>query len=487
MTDRTARRRLAAALRPPLRALAALAAAATAATNVSCWLMPPRVQTPVAVPEKFSQSGGEAAPAKWWTAFGDEDLNALVDEALAGNLTLRTTWDRLEQARAVARKSGAPLQPSLTGEAGAARTASRTVGLGRSYRTDLSFGLVASYELDLWGRIRSTRDAADMDVRASQEDLRAAAITLAAQVAAAWYDLIEQRGQRTLLDGQIRTNQEYAELVSLRFGRGRVPVTDVLQQRQLVESTQAEKVLVDSRLAVLAHQLAALLGRPPSQAAAAPQGTLPTPGPLPATGLPAALIRRRPDVRAAYHAVRAADLRVAAAIADRFPRVSLTARAETSAGRLHDLFDNWLASLAANLTAPLLDGGLREAEVDRTRAAACERLHAYGQTTLNALTEVEDALAQERQQRRYVASLARQLDLSRKALAQTRERYTKGLTDYLRVLSTLQAHQRLERESLRARRELLGYRIDLYRALAGGWPMPAPPTRSTHVDKPRSR
>jgi outer membrane protein TolC len=169
-----------------------------------------------------------------------------------------------------------------------------------------------------------------------------------------------------------------------------------------------------------------------------------------------------------------ADREVAAAVADQFPRISLSAGAETTALEARNLFDNWLADVAANLTAPLLDGGRRRAEVDRTRAVAAERLHDYGRAALAALREVEDALVQETHQARYLASLDQQLDLSAKALAQTRGQYVNGTLDYLRVLAALQSHQDLQRRRLQAAREWVGFRIDLYRALGGGWEMARP-------------
>ena len=340
-----------------------------------------------------------------------------------------------------------------------------------AYASDVSLGLVVSYELDLWGRIRSTRRAADLDVRATQAELAAAAITLSAEVANTWYKIVEQRGQIKLLDAQIRTNQEYLELVTLRFRRGRVSASDVLQQRQLVESRRAEKVQSESDLAVLTHQLAVLVGQSPDRTVAGAVDALPALPALPRTGLPSELVRRRPDVQSAYLQVQAADRRVGAAIADCFPRISLSARAETSDQRVRDLFDNWLASMAANLTAPLFDGGRRLAEVDRARAVASERLHTYGQVLLNSLREVEDALAQEDQQRRFLASVQRQLALSREVVSLTRQSYAKGAMDYLRVLAALQADQNLQRTFLQGRRALIQFRINLYRALAGDWPL----------------
>jgi len=467
------------------RVATALLCLALAATP-SCRVPAPTATTPVGVPKAFSATGKVAPPAQWWTVFGDKHLDALMARAVAGNLDLLTAWDRLAQAEATARRAGAEMVPSLTGTASASRTRTKTRPGGGASANNFALGLASSYELDLWGRVRSTRDAAALAARASREDVTTTAMALAGQVAATWYRLVDQRGQLALLDQQVRTNTEYLELVTLRFRRGQVSAVDVLQQRQLLESTQAEKVQAESARQVLEHQLAILLGQPPTAKAAPADGALPALPALPATGLPADLVQKRPDVRAAFLRLGAANQDVAAAVADRFPAVSLSANAQTTDDKVHDLFDNWLASLAANLTAPILDGGRRVAEVARTRAVAAERLHAYAQAILTSLQEVEDALVQEQRQRELLASLERQLDLASRSTTQTRDRYTKGAEDYLRVLTVLQSYQRLERNVLAARRALIEFRIDLYRALGGGWGLTRPALPTARDDSERN-
>ena len=432
------------------------------------------IESPAAVPPAFSTTGDAALPTRWWTALGDEMLDRLIEQAVRENFSLRTAWDRLEQARAVARASGASLLPNVDGTAGASRTINDAGG-SRTGVTGISLGVTVSYEVDLWGRVRGTRDATRLDALASEENLRAAAMTLSSEVARTWVTLIEQKGQLRLLAEQIKTNEDYLKLITLRFRRGRVSATDVFQQKQLVESTKGERTQVDSAIAVLRHQLAVLIGKSPGGRTFSPPDQLPDLPPLPATGLPAEWIRRRPDIRAAELRVQAADRRFAAAVADKFPRLTLSARAETTAEEIRDLFDNWLASIAANLIAPLFDGDRRQAEADRTRAVVSERLNAYGQVVLTSLKEVEDALVQEARQREYVASLKRQLALSDQAKTQTRENYIKGTVDFTRYLTTLLGHQNLQRKTLQAAGRLVQYRINLYRALAGSWQLPRPP------------
>lgn len=447
---------------------AALAVAAALLLSGCLWTPRP-VESPVELPAAFSAVGEAPAPERWWLSFEDQALNALVTDALAGNFSFLAVRDRLDQARAVAVRSGAALWPTLDGRAGASRDVTRSPATGRVYDTDYSLGVFAAYEVDLWGRIRAGRGAARLDVGATEQDLRAAAISLTATVARTWYRLVETRAQLALVDEQLEVNRQYLDVITLQFHKGQVGATDVLQQKQLVERTRGDRIRLQSARAVLEHELAVLAGRPPGTLETPSAATLPELPPLPTPGVPVAWVRRRPDVVAAERRVQAADARLAAAIADRFPRLSLSADAVTSADRVADLFDNWIASLAANLTAPLFQGGRLRAEVDRTRAVAAERLHAYGQTVLVSLAEVENALVREARQAAYVRSLVEQLALARQAKNQTLENYTKGTTDFLRYLTALQSYQRLQREVVAARSELVLFRIDLYRALAGGW------------------
>ncbi|KAA3621886.1 MAG: TolC family protein [Proteobacteria bacterium] len=409
----------------------------------------------------FSQSGEVPLQSHWWRSLPDAQLDALQRTALAANPDLLATEARLAQAAALARKTGAQLAPQI--EAGL--SSSTTDG------TDSHTGsLAASYELDLWGRLDAEAESARQSWRASREALDAAAITLTAEVADTWYQFIEQGGQIDLLNQQQEINRQTLELIELRFDRGKVQATDVLQQRQLVESAEASLASARAEQAVLEHQLEALLGlSPTTPGASLPAGELIELPPLPATGLPVDLVRNRPDVREAFHTLRASEADVAAAVADRFPSITLSAALTTTAGSLGGLFNDWVTVLAGELLGPVFDGGQREAEVDRTRAAARAALHDYSSTLVSALTEVEDALVREQQQLLRLQSLDRQLELTAEVVERMRYNYTKGTVDYLDVLDALRTHQDLQRDQLTARRTLLSYRIALHRALATGW------------------
>ncbi len=438
------------------------------------------------MPADFSGSGADNLPEHWWESFGDPVLDKLVEQARAGNFSLQSVWARLDQAAAVERIARAELYPSLDVDASAGRSWSHK---SRGTTTSVySIGAMAGYEVDLWGRIDSNSKAATLDRQATEAELTAAAISLSAEVASTWYQLVEQYGQLALVSSQLETNTRVLELITLRFRRGKVGATDVLQQRQLAESNRGELANVKSLIGVLEHQLAILLGATPDSRVSEPQDELISLPPLPVTGIPAALVQRRPDLRQGFYRLQAADQRTAAAVAERFPRINLLGSSDSTASDADDLFDNWLSNLTANLVTPVIDGGRRRAEVDRTRAVTEQSLSDYRQQLIDALGEVEDALLREQQQRAFIDSLDKQLVLSKQVIGRVRDSYLYGAVDYLRVLDVLLTDQNLERTRLTAQRELIDNRIALCRALAGGWTLERPVvqgnpsgTRVTHV------
>jgi len=432
-------------------------------------------EPPLVLPEAFTQSGSQILEPYWgheywWHEFGDDNLRHLIDTALESNPNLKIYGERLIQAQALARKAGADLLPSLNGQAAAARSRAHT-NQGTATSTDLLLGLAASYEIDLWGRLQAVEDASILDARASAEDLQAASLSLAAQVANLWYQLAESYAQEAVLKQQQEVNRTALELVRLRFNAGQIGIADLLQQKQLIESKNGELARQRATSKVLEHQLSILAGTAPGTFILPAKPDLIALPSLPATGVPADLLANRPDIRSQYLALLAADRRVAAAVADQYPQLSLSAGLSTSGASTHDLFDNWLSSLAANILAPLFDGGLRQAEAMRTKAFARERFHAYGQSLLTAVGEVEDALVQEKEQRLFLDSLQIQLKLATSSVERLKDRYKKGTTDYQRILDALLSQQSLQQNIITEKRRLIGYRIDLYRALGGKAPV----------------
>jgi outer membrane protein, multidrug efflux system len=406
---------------------------------------------------------------RWWEDFNDPQLNDLIQEALGHNFSLQQSLARLRQAQALAVGSGAALYPELDLAAGA--SSERRQGDATESVESYSLGLTGSYEIDLWGRIRSQRQAALISAAASREDLNTAAITLSANIVTRWIDIISQRMQKQLLAQQLDANQTLLELVELRFRKSLASAVDVFQQRQLVEQSRAQLPLVEQSERRLLNELALLLGRTPFSLPQIRARSFEIPTDPPAAGIPTQLLANRPDIRAAARRLEAADWNVAAARADRLPKISLSAEAAYQADKLSLLLDNWLTRLAASMTAPLLDGRRRASEVQRLQAVVVENLAAYRQTVLIAIREVEDALVDEAKLREHLAGLRAQLEAAQNALNEARRRYRNGLSDYLPVLTQLLTVQGLERTQIQRRADLLTARVNLYRSLGGASPL----------------
>lgn len=464
----------------PIVIFAALAIAGTANMSAcSTHKVTENPEPPLAVPASFSQAAGSPGasaapvPEQWWTDFADQQLEALIDDMLRNNFQLRAAWARIKQARAFVAQANSGKYPQLDLSGAVQRNQSRFNFGNQVIINEINLFTVsaaAGYEVDIWRRLANSGNAAARDALALRDDVEAIAITLVAEVAEAWFDLLSVSAQVKLLRDQYDTNKLYLELIELRFQKGLASSLDIYQQRQQLVSTQAQLALLDGSKNLLIQRLAILVGKPAQDISVSPGDVLPDlPAAVPGTGLPADLLERRPDVRAARRRVEAADYRVAVAIADRLPALRLSASTGLQSPTLSDFLTSPVYSLLASVAAPLIDGGRRKAEVERQRAIVEERLMSYGQVLLQAMVEVESALANEKQQLAYIVELEQLVELSRLTLEQAQERYNQGLIDYLPVLTALQGRQRAELTLLQARRSLLSFRIQLCRALGGTW------------------
>jgi len=430
--------------------------------------MTQRPVSPIDLPASFSMPGEVPPRAQWWLDFQDDDLTLLIDKAIGDNFSLQAAREKINEARAIARQAGAALVPGLDAQGTAASTRDYTTD---SSRETFSLGLAASYEIDLWGRVRSQRDAAVLDAKATAGDYHTAVISLTAQVALTWYQLVEADLQLDLLQKQQQTNTKVLQLISAQFRTGKVGIADVLQQRQLVESTIGDLAGLRADRDILSNQLAILQGVAPTSTVKPQHVQLPTLPPLPKTGIPFDLLTQRPDIDSSLLRLQAADNRVAAAVADRLPRLSISADLSTSGEKSADLFNNWFSTLGANLFSPLFDGGRRKAEVARNESIAEQLFYRYGQTLLEAIGEVEDSLVREKEQQVVLGSLETQLQYAADTIDNITIRYRQGAENYQRVLLALLSHQSLQRSILTSRRQLIAFRISLYRALSGRLPL----------------
>jgi len=333
----------------------------------------------------------------------------------------------------------------------------------------LDAGLVLSWEIDLWGRLSSARRSAGYEILASREELEAAALILTAQVADTYFQIIEQNLQLRLLESQVTSGETLLDLTELRFAYGEASVVDVYQQRQQLASTRAQFPLVRSRLRTLENRLQVQLGNAPAGRGLNLAGDFPQVPGLPFTGIPVDLLQNRPDLRRIYNQLVAVDSLIAEAVADRLPNITLTG---TTKFKDRIATEGLLLSLLLEAAAPIIDWDKRSSEVEIREALFREELARYSHAYLTAIEEVENALWQEHHQKELLMALEDQINIAGSNLTETRNRYRQGLTDYLPVLTALQSLQELERDIISKQRELISYRILLYRALGGSRLMP---------------
>ncbi|PXA03356.1 hypothetical protein DDZ13_11710 [Coraliomargarita sinensis] len=411
----------------------------------------------------FSVSGSAERRAEWWKAFDDPQLNRLIDEALSDSPSLEAIWERLQANEALARRERSALFPQLDGILGASSEREDNEG------TELfSVGLYASYEVDLWGRIRSEAEAERLRAEATKADYETAALTLSGQVALTWYRLLARTEILALIEDQIAANEKVAESLIARFRGGEARSVDVLRQEQLIEATRELKLIAEADIAVLENQLQVLLGNTPQKNFASDShAELPALPPLPNTGLPGELLLRRPDLKSAYLELLAADQDLASAISERFPRIDLTASVRSASEDSSKLFDDWIRSIAGELVAPIIDGGNRRAEVDRQTAIKRQRVAEFKQASIVAYREVEDALVQEKQETLRHASLSKQVELQQTAFKQLQKEFLNGVGNFIDVLTAQTGAQELQRNLIESKRRQIEFRIALHRSIAG--------------------
>lgn len=434
---------------------------------------PQTVELPVAVPESFIEAEGllrtDEIIGTWWNVFEDENLNSLMDEALRNNLDIQEAYARLEQSVAIVRSTSSLRQPFLDVDAEFKREQSPSfLGdyTGNSYRLSLAAG----YEIDLWGKNKSLAAAAELDTEAILEDLKAAYMSISAQLAELYYLAVEQRAQLNLTDETIASFEDALKRVERRYRHGLAPALDVYQARQNLARAHANRPVFEKNLAVTEHALAVLLGRYPDRGTAGELTVIPEmPASFPA-GLPSEVLARRPDVHASFLRLKASDERIASAIADRFPSFNLLGSyGKSRAAFVTDDVVGVFWNLILNIAQPLFDGQRRSAEVDRTQAVFRENLAMYHSAVLTAFQEVEDALARNRTSEERILLLNDQIIASSNALRLSTYRYIEGLSDYLPVLAAQQSLYESESALLSAKRQLISDRVQLVRALGGEW------------------
>ena len=452
----------------------ALAAALVLAGCVSAWPQVQGVQQAqlqaLDVPAQWQRSDaaqGDAVSQGWWRSFGSAELDALVADAQQHSLDVAAAMARVQQAQASARYAGAELLPTVNATAQAGHQG-RLGGHAETTGRNLSVGLAASYELDLWGRLQSQRDAAGAALRASSFDHDTVRLSVTAAVADAWLLNVGLRERGDIAQRNLQTAERLLALVESKANFGAATSLELAQQRGLVAAQRCALAALDQQQADAQRSLALLLGQ--AQGPAVRQSSvLALQVPRIDQGEPIALVTRRPDIARAEARLQAADADLEAARAAMLPRLSLTAELGAQGRQLHRVLDNPLYSLAAGLAAPIFDAGRLAANRDLVIAQREELLLAYRQSIVQAFSDVQTALNAVAGVQQQALAQEEELRQARKALALAEARYRAGAETQLVLLDTQRSLYQAQDLAVQLHQERLRASVALYKALGGGW------------------
>ena len=414
--------------------------------------------------------------ASWWSVFGDDELTTLISRATTGNLTLAQANARVREARASKAIAASGLYPTVNVQGSASRSRNAVHGPnGTTGVTSNAFqaGFDASWEFDVFGGIRRGIEAADANLEASIESDRDAMVTLAGDVATTYLDLRGAQQQLAIARRNLETQTQTLSLTQERFDAGFVSALDVANARAQVSSTTSRVPALESALKADAFAMGVLLGLDPAAVMQELEATKPIPAApteVP-VGLPSELLERRPDVRRADAQLHAATALIGVAMADQYPKFSITGALGLQGGKASSLTNmaNRYWSVSPGVDWNLFDGGRTRANIALQQASADEFFAAYKQTVLVALQDVETTLvAFVKEQERRVA-LTQAVEANREAVDLSMLLYSNGKTDFLNVLSAqgrlLDAEDSLSQSELNVAVNL----VALYKALGGGW------------------
>jgi len=467
-------------------------AAAVASILAACAVGPdyhtPNVQSaPTFVEADAAVYSADDGIGPFWGQFNDDLLNGLVIEALAANHDLRIALAHLQQSRALRTQAKLDLLPTVTGAGGYTRQqfpAAESFGAGSFDERYYNAGFDATWELDLFGRVRREVEASRAAVEGQEATLHDAQVSVTAEVARTYFELRGEQAELAVLQRNAANQQQTVDLTHSLLDAGRGTELDTSRATAQLDTTLATLPPLRAAVEKSIHRLSVLTGREPDALSAvlAPAGTLPQLPQMAAVGDPAGLLRRRPDIRIAERRLAASTAQIGMAVGDLFPKVTFTGNFGFAAGDLAALGSAGTKTflIGPSISWPAFDLGRVRARIAGARAGADADLAAYQQTVLKALEETENALVAHARERDRLVQLTAAARESDTAAQIARARYEGGLVGFLDVLDAERAQLSAQDQLAQSRTDAATSLIAVYKALGGGWEgAPLPVARIT--------
>jgi NodT family efflux transporter outer membrane factor (OMF) lipoprotein len=430
-----------------------------------CSLSPAYVRPGIETPQQWSETfSAKAAPVTrdWWTNFGSEELNNLMKEALAENIDLKASVQRVEQARASLKADKSGLFPAVNVNARASKTEDGDNGEG------WNAGSAISYELDLFGGAGSAAAAGSARLAGQAFTHDALKLVVMGDVAQTYFNLLTARERYATADRNVQNAQDLLSLIHARYEAGADSALEVAQQSSALESARASCASLEAAVRTTENALAILLGKPPQTIGIAGSDLEKLNVPSIDAGIPSHLLNRRPDIRAAEADLVAAHADIGVARAALYPSVTLGLDWSVAASSFGNPAEAALA-LVSSMAAPVFQGGRLEAGVEQATARQKELLETYRQTVLISFREVEDALAAIKAAQLREAALASAMEEAQTAYDLSEARYKAGAIDFQTLLNTQTVLFQARDARLQAKNERLSAAVELFRAVGGGW------------------
>jgi len=452
--------------------------AALSLLSLSACAVGPKYQRPeVEVPQAFrytvsAEEAASIADLAWWEMYRDPILQGLIEEALRNNQDLRYAAARVTEARALVGVSAADFYPQIglgaTGNYGQQNAKNYAPGQGASGSWNVNVGM--SWEIDIWGRVRNANDAAKADLMSTEEFRRGVVLSLVADVAQTYAELMELDVELDVARRNTVTRQGTVDLFTKRSLGGVGNDLEVNQARADLAVTAAAIPATERLIALKESQMGVLLGRPPGPV---PRGKVPVQqiAPKMPMGVPAALLERRPDVRRTEDRVMAATSLVGVAIADRLPKLSLEGIIGLAGPSLATTFasNGFFGTIGGALLAPIFEGGRLASKEEAAWASLEQAVALYRQQVITAWREVNDAAVSVVKLGEVATQQEAQVVASKNAERLARLRYEGGVSAYLEVLDAQRSLFNSELTLAQTNRDQLVAMVQLYRALGGGW------------------